>query len=73
MKIAIALLLLLPLSLSAQEVHPEVQAALDWELQEHDCVLPKVRPSHDSTTSSERAYERAKNKFEKCYDDYKRI
>ena len=73
MKYLIPMLLsvVLPINALAQDVHPEVQAALDWTLPSHDCVPPKIKASHDSSSGTERKYNKAKKKFEKCYDGYK--
>jgi len=70
-KIIIPILTLLPFTAFAAEVHPEVQAALDWQLQPHDCAPPTVKASHDSNSGNERKYNKAKKKFEKCIDAYK--
>ncbi len=64
-------LVLLPLPVLGQDVHPEVQRALNWTLTPHECVPPKVRASHDSSSGNERKYNKAKKKFEKCVDSYK--
>jgi hypothetical protein len=64
-------LVLLAQGASAEDVHPDVQAALDWQLDEHQCVPPKVKASHDSSSGNERKYTKAKKKFEKCFDAYK--
>ena len=57
-------------STRAENIHPEVQAALDWELPANECEPPKVKASH-VTSHSERKYKKAKKKFEKCYNNYK--
>jgi hypothetical protein len=73
MKFLIPLLasVLLSTNTFAEDIHPEVLSALDWALPSHDCVPPKIKASHDSTSSTERKYKKAKKKFEKCYDGYK--
>lgn len=63
-------LLLLPLAVIAQDVHPDVHAALDWKLPAHDCEPPRVKQSH-VTSGQERKYKKAAQKYEKCMNKYK--
>jgi hypothetical protein len=51
------------------EVHPDVQAALDWQFPEHNCVMKKVTRSGDPTTR-ERKMKKAVRKFKKCFSSY---
>lgn len=63
-------LLLLPLTGITQEVHPDVQAAMDWELPVHDCEPPTIKQSH-VTSGQDRKYKKAAKKYEKCMNKYK--
>lgn len=65
-------LLLLPLAGITQEIHPDVQAALDWQLPKNDCKPPSVKPSH-VTTGQERKLIKATKKYEKCMNKYRAI
>jgi hypothetical protein len=66
------LLLLLPVAGLTQEIHPDVQAAIDWQLPENDCKPPSLKQSH-VTTGQERKLERATRKYEKCMSEYRAI
>jgi len=58
------------LTVIAQDVHPDVQVALDWKLPAHDCEPPTVKQSH-VTSGQERKYKKAAQKYEKCMNKYK--
>ncbi len=62
-------LVLLPTGSIAQDIHPDVQAALDWQLPVNDCEPPSIKQSHD-TTGLERKLRRAIRKYEKCMYKY---
>jgi hypothetical protein len=55
-----------------QEIHPDVQAAVDWQLPENDCEPPRVKQSH-VTTGQEQKLKRATKKYEKCMSQYSAI
>ena len=61
-------LIFLPVLVPAQEVHPEVQAALDWQLPKNECKFKLKRSSVAS--GMERKYKRAMKKYEKCIGKY---
>ena len=61
-------LIFLPVLVPAQEVHPEVQAALDWQLPKNECKFKLKRSS--VVSGMERKYKRAMKKYEKCIGNY---
>lgn len=65
-------LLLLPLAGYAQDVHPDIQAALDWQLPANDCKPPVIKQSN-VTSGQERKLKRAAKKYEKCLGKYRAI
>ncbi len=65
-------LLLLPLAGYAQDVHPDIQAALDWQLPANDCKPPVIKQSN-VTSGQERKLKRAAKKYEKCLGKYRTI
>jgi hypothetical protein len=65
-------LLLLPLAGYAQDVHPDVQAALDWQLPVYDCKPPGIKQSNVAS-GQDRKLKREAKKYEKCLGKYKAI
>ena len=61
-------LIFLPAVVLAQEVHAEVQTALDWQLPKNECKFKLKRSS--VTSGMERKYKRAMKKYEKCIGNY---
>ena len=61
-------LIFLPVLVPAQEVHPEVQAALDWQPPKNECKF-KLKRSN-VVSGMERKYKRAVKKYEKCIGNY---
>ena len=61
-------LIFLPAVVMAQEVHPDVQTALDWQLPKNECKFKLERSS--DTTGMDRKYKRAMKKYEKCIGNY---
>jgi len=61
-------LIFLPAAVLAQEIHPDVQAALDWQLPKNECKFKLKRSSN--VTGMERKYKRAMKKYEKCIGHY---
>ena len=61
-------LIFLSAGVLAQDVHPEVQAALDWQLPENKCEF-KLKPSRVES-DMERKYKKAMKKFKKCTGKY---
>ena len=61
-------LICLPVVVVAQEVHPEVQAALDWQLPENKCEF-EFKPSRVDS-GMERKFNKAMKKYKKCAGKY---
>jgi len=60
----------LPGVVMAEEVHaahPEIQAALDWQLPENTC---KFKYKRTNVGGSDRRYNKALKKYTNCNDDY---
>ena len=76
MNCAKSFLLVLSLSitaaLTAEELHPEVQAALDWQLPTSECAAIRASSSRDPTTEA-RNQKRAIKKREKCVKKYREL
>ena len=62
-------LVLLPLTAIAEDLHPEVQAALDWQIQPTQCNPPIIKRSN-IVTGTERRIKKAQKKYKKCIDNY---
>ncbi len=54
------------------EIHPEVQAALDWPFPKYECERPVLKKSRVATTQT-RKFQKAIKKFKACVDDYKQL
>jgi len=60
-------LLLLPLCVLGQDVHPEVQAALDWQIPKNECEFKVKRTNVGGT---DRNFQKAMKKYTKCNEKY---
>ncbi len=58
----------LPLVVLAESVHPDVQAALDWQMPENECEF-KIRRTNVGGRE-DRLYKKAMKKYEKCIASY---
>lgn len=63
-------ILFLPATVLAADVHPEVQAALDWQLPVSDCKFNI--PQSGVGSGMDRKYKKAMKKFGKCVGKYKK-
>ena len=79
-----SLLALCAIPSHANSVHPEVQAALDWQLPEHDCgAQPRMRKGSDyanethetvhsdTDTYTRKRYQRKMKRWDKCMGKYR--
>jgi len=57
-------IVLMSASLSGQDLHPDVQAALDWRSPDISCEFRVKRSA--VVSDLDRKYERARNKYNKC-------
>ncbi len=60
-------LLLLPVCVLGQNVHPEVQAALDWQIPKNEC---EFRGKRTNVGGTDRKFKRAMKKYTKCNEKY---
>ena len=60
-------LLLLPLCVLGQDVHPEVQAALDWQIPKNECEFKVKRTNVGGT---DRNFQKALKKYTNCNEKY---
>ena len=60
-------LVLLPVCVLGQDVHPEVQAALDWQMPNNECEFKVKRTNVGGT---DRNFQKAVKKYEKCIEKY---
>lgn len=61
-------LVCLPVVVLAESVHPDVQAALDWQMPENECEF-KIRRTNVGGRE-DRLYKKAMKKYEKCNASY---
>ena len=60
-------LLLIPVYVLGQDVHPEVQAALDWQIPKNEC---KFRFKQTNVGGSDRNFQKALKKYTNCNEKY---
>jgi len=60
-------LLFLPVCVLGQDVHPEVQAALDWQIPKNEC---EFRVKRTNVGGTDRSFQRAMKKHTKCNEKY---
>lgn len=61
-------LLFLPVCVLGQDVHPEVQAALDWQIPKNECEFRVKRTNVGGGT--DRSFQKAMKKHKKCNEKY---
>ena len=61
-------LLFLPVCVLGQDVHPEVQAALDWQIPKNECEFRVKRTNVGGGT--DRSFQKAMKKHTKCNEKY---
>ena len=60
-------LLFLPVCVLGQDVHPEVQAALDWQIPKNEC---EFRVKANRLVFHDRSFQKAMKKHTKCNEKY---
>ena len=61
-------LLFLPVCVLGQDVHPEVQAALDWQIPKNECEFRVKRTNVGGGT--DRSFQKEMKKHKKCNEKY---